>query len=412
MYQKRIKNLMKHMDDGAFALFYSGKAPKKSADQYYPYEVDRNFYYLTGIDQADSYLLIIKGLVHKSILFLEKRSPAQILWDGDVLNFDVAKSISGVDEVLANTQLDLFLESILSSARKAIYGKLSEAYFDFSGGFSYQGFAETYSHKLKLNYPFIVLKDLHLKLARLRSVKDDYEIDQLKKAIQITESGINLMMKHAKSGLVEHELEAYFEYTLKQHGVHTSFHTIAASGPNGCILHYDLNNRTTQKDELILFDLGAFVNNYASDISRTFPLDGKFTDLQKTYYNIVLECNKKCIEYVKPGITWKMLNDYAKDILSAGLIQLGKIKEKEELTKYYYHSIGHFLGLDVHDVGDYTRPLEAGQVITIEPGLYIKEDEIGIRIEDNILITKDGNINLSKSLIKEIKDIENYMKKD
>ena len=204
----------------------------------------------------------------------------------------------------------------------------------------------------------------------------------MKEAIKITNEGINLMMKKARPGMVEHELEAYFEYTLKKHGVITSFDTIAASGTNGCILHYSDNNRKTEDNELILFDLGAYKNNYASDISRTFPLNGKFTELQKKYYDIVLDCNKKCIKFVKPGVTWKELNDYAKDILSEGLIKLGKIKEKEELIKYYYHSIGHYLGLDVHDVGPYTESLKEGQVITIEPGLYVKEDNIGIRIED------------------------------
>lgn len=398
------------MQDGSFALFSSGAAPKKSADQHYPFEVNRNFYYLTGIDQAHSYLLIIKGLKTKTVLFVEKRSQQQILWDGDVLSFDEAKVISGIEDVLDNNSLERYLSTILSSSRQALYGPLTVAYFDFQGGFQTKEFAENYSKKLTDSYPYLMIKDLHLELARLRSIKDDHEVNLMKEAISITNEGINLMMAHAKAGMIEHELEAYFEYTLKKHGVHTSFHTIAASGPNGCILHYDKNNRKTKDNELILFDLGAFKDNYASDISRTFPLNGRFTKQQKAVYDIVLACNKQCIDYVKPGITMAELNEYAKDILSQGLMKLGKIKQPEELIKYYYHSIGHFLGLDVHDVGDYTQPLKAGQIITIEPGLYIEEDNIGIRIEDNILLTKDGNINLSKDIIKEVKDIESFMK--
>lgn len=410
MYQQRIKNLLKHLDDHSFALFSSGYAPKKSADQHYHYEVNRNFYYLTGIDQAHSYLLIIKGLEVKTILFIERRSPQRILWDGDVLSFEKAKEISGVDVVLSNTELDTFIGSILSNTRQAVYGKLHEVYFDFQGGFGVKEFSEEYSQKLNKSFPYLNMKDLSLELSNLRSVKDESEVEHIKEAIKITNEGINLMMKHAKAGMIEHEIEAYFDFTMKKHGVKPSFHTIAASGANGCVLHYDKNNKETKDNELILFDLGVFKNNYASDISRTFPVNAKFTKAQKAYYQLVLDCNKLCIDYVKPGITWKELNEYAKDILSEGLIKLGKIKTKEELINYYYHSIGHFLGLDVHDVGDYTKPLKEGQILTIEPGLYIKDENIGIRIEDNVLITKDGCINLSSEIIKEIKDIENFMK--
>ncbi len=411
MYEKRRKQILKHMKKGSFAIFSSGFAPKKSLDQDYPYFVNRNFYYLTGINQADSYLCIIKGVIEKTILFVEKRTPERMLWDGVVLTFEEAKEISGVDLVMPNTALDTFISSILSSTRAAVYGELTNVYFDFQGNFKVHEFAEDYSEKLKISYPYLNHNNLNHLLAELRSIKDKKEIAAMKEAIKITNEGINLMMKNAHPGMVEHELEAYFEYTLKKYGVTTSFHTIAASGANGCILHYSENTRKTQDNELILFDLGAYKDNYASDISRTFPLNGKFTELQKKYYNIVLDCNKKCIKFAKPGVTWKELNDYAKDILSESLIKLGKIKEKEELSKYYYHSIGHYLGLDVHDVGPYKEALKEGQVITIEPGLYIAEDNIGIRIEDNILLTKDGNINLSKDIIKEVKDIEAFMKK-
>ncbi|MGI6359870.1 MAG: aminopeptidase P family protein [Acholeplasmatales bacterium] len=410
MYEKRRKQILKHMEKGSFAVFSSGFSPKKSLDQEYPYFVNRNFYYLTGIDQANSYLCLIKGVMEKTILFVEKRTPERMLWDGVVLTFEEAKEISNVDVVMPNTSLDMFISSILSSTRAASYGALDNVYFDFQGNFKVREFAEEYSEKLKVNYPYLKHHNLNALLSSLRSIKDKEEIKRMKEAIKITDEGIKLMMKNAKPGMVEHELEAYFEFTLKKHGVTTSFDTIAASGPNGCILHYSDNNRKTLDGELILFDLGAYKDNYASDISRTFPLNGKFTELQKKYYDIVLDCNKKCILFAKPGVTWKELNDYAKDILSEGLIKLGKIKEKEELVKYYYHSVGHYLGLDVHDVGPYTEALKEGQVITIEPGLYIAEDNIGIRIEDNILLTKEGNINLSKDIIKEIKDIETFMK--
>jgi Xaa-Pro aminopeptidase len=166
-----------------------------------------------------------------------------------------------------------------------------------------------------------------------------------------------------------------------------------------------------EKDSLLLMDVGCFTNNYSSDITRTIPVSGKFTTRQKEVYEVVLDCNKKCIEYAKAGMSWLELNNYAKKLLADGCKKLGLIKEDQELSKYYFHSIGHSLGLDVHDPNIASKGLLEGMVITIEPGLYIPEENIGIRIEDNIVITCDKAINLSKDIIKEVEDIEKYMNK-
>ena len=161
---------------------------------------------------------------------------------------------------------------------------------------------------------------------------------------------------------------------------------------------------------MLLMDVGCYTNNYSSDITRTYPVSGKFTDRQKAVYEVVLDCNKKCIEYAKAGMSWLELNNYAKKILAEGCKKLGLIKEDAELSKYYFHSIGHSLGLDVHDPNIASLGLLEGMVITIEPGLYIPDENIGIRIEDNIIITKEKAINLSQDIIKEVSDIENYLK--
>ena len=190
-----------------------------------------------------------------------------------------------------------------------------------------------------------------------------------------------------------------------------AFDTIAASGENATVLHYIDNDSILKEDDLILFDLGALHNNYGADISRTLPLSGIFTDRQEDIYEIVLKANKETIEFVKEGITWAELNKFAKDILISETKKIGLIVDDSDIDKYYYHSIGHFLGLDVHDVGQYDLPLQAGMVITIEPGLYIKEEGIGIRIEDDILVTKEGRVNLSEEIIKEVQDIEEFIKK-
>ena len=203
-----------------------------------------------------------------------------------------------------------------------------------------------------------------------------------------------------------------YEYALKTHNSEgNSFNPIVASGANGTTLHYEENDQTAEDGSLVLCDLGALAGPYASDISRTFPVNGKFSSRQKEIYELVLSVNKACIDFVKPGIMMSELNLHAKNILAEGALKLGLIQSLDEISKYYYHNVSHYLGLDVHDVGSYLIPLKAGVVLTIEPGFYIEEENIGIRIEDNVLVTETGSINLSESIIKEVKDIEEYMSK-
>ena len=207
-------------------------------------------------------------------------------------------------------------------------------------------------------------------------------------------------------------METYYDSYIKFNGQKvTSFETICATGKNATILHYVDNNSLINDNDLVLFDLGCCTDFYISDISRTYPANGKFTERQKQIYEIVLNCNKKCIEFLKPGLTWDEYNKYANSLLIEGLKNIGLIKEDKELIKYYWHSIGHSIGLDTHDPDIRNVKFEEGMLMTVEPGLYLEDEGIGIRIEDNILITKDGCINLSKDLIKEIDDIEKFMKK-
>jgi Xaa-Pro aminopeptidase len=214
-----------------------------------------------------------------------------------------------------------------------------------------------------------------------------------------------------KPGLFEYELQAEYNYVLNKNRTTPSFDTIAASGKNATVLHYIDNDSKIPENQLVLFDLGVDYDYYCSDVTRTIPSSGKFTKRQKEVYEVVLEANKKSIEWLRPGVTIKEFNDYGKKILIEGAKKLGLIKEDSEISKYYYHSLGHYLGLDVHDVGNYAKPIPEGALITIEPGLYIAEEGIGIRIEDDVVVTKDGAINLTKDIIKEVADIEAFMKK-
>lgn len=407
--------LLERMEPNSIAVLYSGQAPHKTTDQHYHYTPQRNFFYLTNINEPNMILLINKGEHDaKSYLFIEESTDHIIKWEGARMSKEEASSQSSIP--LENIHyLDSFMATfnlIMNYARSPFGAPPKVLYLDlYHVKPNVKPVALEYASEILSNYKELTLKNINEHLAYLRMFKTEEELVEIKKAIAHTEVGLNTILKNIKTRDYEYQLYADFVHAITFDGSEgTAFNTIAASGQNATVLHYEKNNSVLNKGELILFDLGALHNNYASDISRTYPINGKFTDRQKTLYNIVLKANKKTIEYVKPGITWKALNDYARNILIEECKAIGLIKEDEEIKELYYHSIGHFMGLDVHDVGYYHIPLEEGMLITIEPGLYVKEEGIGIRIEDDILVTKDGALNLSASIIKDIDDIEKAIK--
>ena len=218
------------------------------------------------------------------------------------------------------------------------------------------------------------------------------------------------MMKNAKAGMMEYEIEAYFDFVLKQNGVHQkAFQSIAAAGKNGTILHYMDNNGKTKDGDLILFDVGAQKNWYNGDITRTFPVNGKFTERQKIVYNIVLEGQKKVIEAIKPDVPFRNLNEILKQHYFEELQKLGLVKTEQDVSKYYYHNVSHYLGAETHDIGTQQLLLKPNMVLTVEPGLYIEEWDIGIRIEDDVVVTENGCRVLSEKMIKTVEEIESFM---
>jgi len=416
MIDLRRSRYAEAIQDQSLSLFFSGHAPLRTADEFYPFTVNRNFYYLTGIDQEHVVLVIAKGANQvKSFLFIEKIDPVKALWDGAGLTFEEAAQQANIDieNVRDIDTLDTFIAQMLSTTRRALFGAIDTVYMDLERLNEKVPATEPirYGTTLKELYPYVQLKTNQMILAELRTVKDETEIHEMKKAIAITKVGLDRIMDHLKEGRYEFQVEAEYNYVLNLHRTSPSFGTIAASGKNATILHYRDNASAIEPGSLVLFDLGCFSNHYCSDITRTYPASGTFTKRQKDVYETVLDVNKKAIDYLKPGMTLKEYNDYGKMLLTEGAKKLGLIKEDAEIIKYYYHSLGHFLGLDVHDVGNYAKPIPEGAVITVEPGLYIAEEGIGIRIEDDIMVKAGGNINLSKDIIKEVKDIEAYMKK-
>lgn len=413
-YQNRRKELFNKMADESVAILHSGFSTFKSADASYPFFVNNNFYYLTGIDQVDVTLVIGKfANTYKEWLFIDEIDEVMAKWVGKTLNKEEASEISGVDvrNIMYNGFFNRFIGNILQPMRHFV-DVAKNVYLDLErrGQALYNTFALELSHRLQKEYPSVKFENLYPLVVNQRMQKDESEVLLIKESIGTTKRAIYNVMEHSKEHNSECLAEAYHNFILTKEGKTSSFGNIIASGKNGTILHYEDNNSEIKPNSLLLMDVGCYTKHYSSDISRTFPVSGKFTKRQKEVYEVVLDCNKRCIEYAKAGISWKELNDYAKGILAKGCIKLGLIKEESEVTKYYYHSIGHSLGLDVHDPSIDNLGLLDGMIITIEPGLYIEEEEIGIRIEDNILITKDKAILLSSDIVKEVNDIEKLMK--
>lgn len=412
-----IQNRKKYLDivnENSVTILFSGHSYQKSADQDYPFSVNRNFYYLSGINQANVILVLVKGINGvKEYLLIEENDEVMSKWVGMKLTKEQAHEISGIENVLYLSSFESLIFSLFNSSRKN-YEELYYLYLDLErrNNEDYSTKALRYSEVVKQKYPEVKIENAYQKIIRLRMNKSKEEVELIKASIDTTKGALENVMKNIKPGLYEYQVETYYDSHIKFNGQKvTSFETICATGKNATILHYVDNNSLINDNDLVLFDLGCCTDYYISDISRTYPANGKFTERQKQIYEIVLNCNKKCIEFLKPGLTWDEYNKYANSLLIEGLKNIGLIKEDKELIKYYWHSIGHSIGLDTHDPDIRNVKFEEGMLMTVEPGLYLEDEGIGIRIEDNILITKDGCINLSKDLIKEIDDIEKFMKK-
>ncbi len=402
------EKLIDVLEDKSLVVLYSGALKQMSYDESYPFKVNTNFYYLTGIDQDNVYLVIYKNKnVIKESLYIAKNDETLIKWIGAYLYPEEAKEISGIEDIHFIDEFNLDLTKLVKQkATKNIYLDLEKIDFDGQVHFGY---------KLKdlvngIDFTKNVI-DVYPLITRIRGVKEDYEIDEFKKAVDITKRALEKVMEKLPSLNYENEVRGLFEGTIRALGnSDTSFATIAASGKNAATLHYALDNEPLKKDGMILLDLGAEYHKYHADISRTYPCDGVFKGKEKEIYEIVLGCNKYIISCIKPGETIRSLQNKTVEYLANECLKHGLIKDKEEIKNYYFHGISHHIGLDTHDpYPSYNTCLVPGMIISCEPGLYFEELGIGVRIEDDILLTEEGNINLSKDIIKEVKDIEAYM---
>ena len=406
-FMKNRDNILESIKDNSMLILFAGEAPQKSADEAYSFTPNRNFYYMTGINREKMILMITK--VNKKVnqtLFIEKADPVLEKWVGKRMTVEEAKEASGIENIQ-------YLEDFEGAvARLMLNYKMKKLYLDLerSGWDSIPSVSNIFAKSIKERYPELSIKNIYQDICSLRLIKTEEEIAEIKKAIEITNEGIKSLMTNAKPGMMEYQIEANFDYVLKCSGVRDyAFKTIAASGINGTVLHYSQNNSKTQDGDLILFDLGAQWNYYNADISRTFPLNGKFTERQKEIYNIVLKAMADTMAVIKPGVLYTKLNETTRASLAESLKKIGLIKEDAELSKYYYHNVTHYLGLDTHDVGSRELELRPGMVLTVEPGLYIEEEKIGIRIENDVVVTDNGCEDLAKDIIKSVEDIEAFM---
>lgn len=425
--QRRRRNLMRIMGDNAIAIVPAAPARTRSRDTEYRYRQDSDFFYLSGFEEPESILVLIPGrAAGEYILFCRDRDPAQEIWHGRRVGVDRAPTLLEVDDAFPISDIDDILPGLLEG-RDAVYYSLGKdpAFDTRLMGWINRVRASTRS-VARAPTTFVSL-DFHLHEMRVH--KSRTELSVMRRAAKVSAAGHVAAMKQCAPGKMEYELEATLIGEYKAKGATHAFLPIVGGGDNGCILHYTENNRLLNDGDMVLIDSGAEVQGYAGDISRTFPVNGTFSPPQRELYQLVLDAQLAAIEQVRPGNHWNDPHDAAVKVLTKGLVKLGLLKgsvsrliKDGAYRKFYMHRTGHWLGMDVHDVGEYKidgqwRLLEPGMVLTIEPGLYISSGKgiakryanTGIRIEDNVAVTRDGYEVLTASAPKTIEEIEALM---
>lgn len=405
-FKDRRNCIFDKMLDNSILILFSDKLIMSNNGNNYNYEVNRNFFYLTGINQEDTILVMIKENGNQNeYIFSIRDDDLKIKWTGRSIPFEKIKQISDINNIIDNNDTNNFIFSKLNNLNiNNIYLDINNITNNLDKNISFYKFEE-----LKTKFPFITFHNIKNEIHLLRQIKNCDEIDNMKKANKSIEMALCLVMKSIKDGFKEIEVESLIDYIVKKDGLTLPFQTIVASGKNATTLHYDKAAEVLKDGELVLIDCGSAYECLASDVSRTYPVNGKFSARQKEIYNIVLKANKTVIKNAKPGVTLNELNDLVIDIYEEELKKIGLINTREEVSDYYYHFISHFIGLECHDPFDRFKPLVKGNVITVEPGLYIEDEGIGIRIEDDVLITENGHEVLTSGIIKEVDDIEGFM---
>ncbi|HNV89048.1 MAG TPA: aminopeptidase P N-terminal domain-containing protein [Methylotenera sp.] len=426
-FQQRRSQLLNRMGEG-IAIIPTAPEALRNRDSHYAYRFDSYFYYLTRFTEPESVLVLIAGSEPKSILFCRDKDKEREIWDGFRYGPDGALKEFGFDEAYSISQLDELAPKLLSNQAKLFYSLGADARWDAR----IAGWLNAVRDLVRtgVSAPSEVT-DIRRLVDVMRLVKSPYEQDVMRRSAKIAAAAHNRAMKFTKPNKKEYEIEAEFLHEFYRNGAQSPAYTsIVAGGANACTLHYNANNCTLNEGDLLLVDAGCELDGYASDITRTFPVNGKFSAAQRDLYELVLNAQLAAIDVAKSGNPWNTPHEAALDVLIQGFIDFklckgskDEVLESGSYRQFYMHRTGHWLGLDVHDAGEYKDRagnwvlLEAGNTLTVEPGCYVRPSEnvpehfwnIGIRIEDDVLITTAGNEVLTKNAVKTVTDIEAMM---
>ncbi|MES1214827.1 MAG: aminopeptidase P family protein [Bacteroidota bacterium] len=419
IFKKNRERFAKEMKPASIAIFTSNDEVPVNGDALYPFKQNSDLFWLSGITQEESMVVLFPGNPdpkYREVLVLIKPNELKEKWDGKRLRVNEAQQISGIKTIVWLESIDGLLQQWIHLA--------DIIYLDSNENDRKSSPVKTRDYRfieeMKSRYPLHQYERAAKILKGLRSVKTSLEVEVLQKAIDITDIAFRRVLKFIKPGVMEYEIEAEILHSfLSQRATGPAYASIVASGDRARTLHYISNNQECKDGELILMDFGAEYGGYCADLTRTIPVNGKFTKRQRTVYNTCLHLHEFAKSLLKPGIT---MVDYTEKVgeeattvfQKIGLLKKSDIKnenpDNRAYRKYLYHGISHHLGIDVHDLGTRTEPIKAGMVFTVEPGIYIEEEQMGIRIENNVWITKNGNVDLMKNIPVTADEIENMMR--
>ena len=418
LFIKNRQNFTNKLAKNSVAFFNSNDIYPISADSTLPFEQHRDIFYLSGIDQEESILVLFPDSSedkHKEILFIRETNDHITHWEGEKLTKKQARKISGIKNIYWTNEFDDIIKKLIKESDFIYFNKNEHYRQNVETQTREDRFIEklkkTEGLKFKMSNPI---------LQKQRSIKDNIEIELIKKACEITKKGFNRVLNFIKPGVWEYEIEAEFSHEfLRNRSKRFAYSPIIASGRNSNFLHYLDNNRQCLDGEIILMDVGAEYANYSSDMTRTVPVNGKFSKRQKTIYNAVLNVKNEATKLLRPGVLWHDYHQEVGKIMTSELLRIklldradvqNETKNKPAYKKYFSHGTSHHLGLDTHDYCDLKIPFEKNMVLTVEPGIYIKEEDFGIRLEDDVVINSDGNpTNLMKSIPILTDEIESIM---
>ena len=419
-YINHRRKLADRMEDGEMAIINSNDIMPTNDDGSMPFRQNSDLLYLCGVDQEESILVIFPSAhtkAHREILFLKETSPEIAIWEGEKLSKEDARNLTGVDSVMWIDSFETVINTLMSEAETVLLPSNEHT----RRSIVTETREERFSKWIRKEYTLHNYDRLAPHMHRLRSIKSVEEIEQMQRACKITEDGFRRILKFVKPGVMEYEIQAeYMHEFLRQRSRGFAYEPIVASGFSACVLHYISNNQECKDGDVLLKDVGCEYGNYASEMPRAIPVNGKFTPRQKEVYNAVLHVMREAKKLLKPGVFLAVYHKKGGLLMEEQLIGLGLISKEDvenqdpampAYKKYFMHGTSHFLGLDVHDVGLWTEPIEAGMAFTVEPGIYIREENLGIRLENDIIITEDGFIDLMKDIPIEADDIEELMQK-